>query len=103
MNENEINQNMVEFCGLIATGRICYSSKYKYHQKQGLTFITIGYANGKFIDITINKPVNYHPFDIVKGTGIISSYDGNKIRFNSNTNKVDVHTYKFIKYKMTKN
>jgi DNA polymerase III alpha subunit len=96
----ESNQDMVEFRGLIATGRICYDSKYKYHQKEGLTFITVGYANGKFIDITINKPVNYHPFDVVKGIGIISSYDGNKIRFNYNTNKINVLTYKFEKYKM---
>ena len=99
----EPNHNMVEFSGLIATGRICYGSRYKYTINQCLTFITIGYATGKFIDITINKQVNYHPFDIVKGTGIISSYDGNKIRFNYNTNKINVLTHKFVKYKITGN
>jgi len=96
----EENQYLVEFRGLIATGRICHSSKYKYHKNEGLTFLTIGYDNGKFIDISINKPVNYHPFDVIRGTGIMSSYDGNKIRFNHNTNKINVLTYKFEKYKI---
>ena len=96
----EENQYLVEFRGLIATGRICYNSKYKYHKNEGLTFLTIGYENGKFIDISINKPVNYHPFDVIRGTGIMSSYDGNKIRFNYNTNKINVLTYKFEKYKI---
>lgn len=96
----EENQYLVEFRGLIATGRICHSSKYKYHKNEGLTFLTIGYDNGKFIDISINKPVNYHLFDVIRGTGIISSYDGNKIRFNYNTNKINVLTYKFEKYKI---
>jgi hypothetical protein len=95
----EPNQYVVEFRGLIATGRICYSSKYKYHQREGITFITIGYSNGKYVDITINKPVNYHPFDVVKGTGIISSYSDNKVKFSYNTNKINVQTYKFEKYK----
>jgi DNA polymerase III alpha subunit len=96
----EENQYLVEFRGLIATGRICHSSKYKYHKNEGLTFLTIGYENGKFIDISINKSVNYHPFDVIRGTGIMSSYDGNKIRFNYNTNKINVLTYKFEKYKI---
>ena len=96
----EENQYLVEFRGLIATGRICYNSKYKYHKNEGLTFLTIGYDNGKFIDISISKPINYHPFDVIRGTGIMSSYDGNKIRFNYNTNKINVLTYKFEKYKI---
>lgn len=51
LNENEY---MVEFKGLIATSRVHYGSKYNYTKKQGLTFITIGYSNGKYLDITIN-------------------------------------------------
>lgn len=38
--------------------------------------------------------------DIIRGIGIMSSYDGNKIRFNYNTNKINVLTYKFEKYKI---
>ena len=92
------NEYMCEFRGIIATGRVCWESRYSYKKsKSGITFVTLGYANGKFIDITINNAVNYHPFDVISGTGILSSYDGNKIRFNSNTNKINVLSYKFEK------
>ncbi len=95
----EPDNYVVEFRGLIATGRIHYESKYKYSKNEGITFLTIGYANNKFVDITINKPVNYHPFDVVKGTGLLSSYDRGKVKISYNTNKILVRTHKFEKYK----
>lgn len=92
------NEYMVEFRGIIAIGRICYESKYKYQKsKSGLTFVTIGYANGKYLDITINQVVNYHTFDVISGTGILTSTTGRKVKLSTNTNKVSVLSYKLEK------
>jgi hypothetical protein len=93
------NHYMVEFMGLIATGRIYYSSGYKYHKGEGLTFLTIGYANGKYLDIKINKPINYHSYDLIKGIGILSSHSGKEVKLSHNTNQINVLKYKFLKYK----
>ncbi len=90
------NEYMCEFRGLIATGRVCWESKYSYGKKKsGITFITIGCANGRYLDITISSAVNYHPFDLVSGTGILTSTTGQKVKWSSNTNKITVSTYKF--------
>jgi DNA polymerase-3 subunit alpha len=92
------NEFMCEFRGVIATGRVCYESKYRYGKtKSGLTFITIGYANGRYLDITIGFSVNYHPFDVVSGTGILTSTTGNKVKWSTNTNKIMVQSYKLEK------
>lgn len=92
------NEFMCEFRGLIATGRVCWESKYAYgRKKSGLTFVTIGYANGRYLDITIGSAVNYHPFDVVSGTGILTSTTGQKVKWTTNTNKIMVHTFKFEK------
>ncbi len=98
------NEYMCEFRGLIATGRVCWESKYSYGKKKsGITFITIGCTNGKYVDITIPVPVNYHPFDIVTGTGILTSTTGQKVKWSSNTNKIIVSTYKFELIGLEKN
>ncbi len=93
----EPNEYHVEFRGLIATGRVCVESRYSYKKSKsnsGITFVTLGYANGKYIDITIPSTVNYHYFDVISGTGILTSHDGGKVKFSYNTNKVSVLSHK---------
>jgi len=90
------NEHYVKFRGLIATGRVNKSNTYNYGNK-GCTFITIGYDNGKYVDITIDKIVYFYPFDIVEGEGIMSSYDNKKIFFSRNTNKIMASNYKLKK------
>jgi len=81
---------------LIATGRVNKSNTYNYGNK-GCTFITIGYDNGKYVDITIDKIIYFYPFDIVEGEGIMTSYNNKKIFFSRNTNKIIASNYKLIK------
>ena len=56
----------VEFCGLIANGRV-----YKAGNKKYVTFVTLGVDNGYYIDITINRPFSYTDNDVVRGIGRI--------------------------------
>jgi len=90
------NEHYVKFRGLIATGRVNKSNTYNYGNK-GCTFITIGYDNGKYVDITIDKIIYFYPFDIVEGEGIMTSYNNKKIFFSRNTNKIIASNYKLIK------
>lgn len=57
----------VLFKGLIACGRI-------YPKYGGRTFITIGYDNNRFVDITINGIVPYHQYHWVQGEGYLQNY-----------------------------
>jgi hypothetical protein len=94
------NQYSVKFRGLIATGRINNKNKYEYSKKEDLiTFVTLGYNNGKYIDITINKCVYFYHFDAIEGEGFMSSYDNKKVNFNYNTNKIMVSNFRLIKFK----
>lgn len=94
------NQYSVKFRGLIATGRINNKNKYEYTKKEDLiTFVTLGYNNGKYIDITINKCVYFYHFDAIEGEGFMSSYNNKKVHFNYNTNKIMVSNFKLIKFK----
>jgi len=90
------NEYCVKFRGLIATGRVNKNNTYNYGKK-GCTFITVGYDNGKYIDVTIDKIVYFYPYDIVEGEGILSSYDNKKVKFNRNTNKILATSYKLKK------
>lgn len=56
------------FRGLIATYR-----KYK-RKKCNLTFVTLGYDNGKYIDISINNNVSLFNKDVVEGYGKFSNH-----------------------------
>jgi len=88
------NEYYVKFRGLIATGRTNKSNTYNYGNK-GCTFITLGYDNGKFVDITIDKIVYFYPYHILEGEGILSSYNNQKVSFNRNTNKILATRHKF--------
>ena len=54
----------VEFCGLIANGRV-----YKAGNKKYVTFVTLGIDNGYYVDITVNRPFSYTDNDVVRGIG----------------------------------
>lgn len=56
----------VEFCGLIANGRV-----YKAGNKKYVTFVTLGIDNGYYVDITVNRPFSYTDNDVVRGIGRI--------------------------------
>ena len=95
------NEYYVKFRGLIATGRVNKSNTYNYGSK-GCTFeprsaSSVGYDNGKYVDITINKIIYFYSFDIVEGEGIMSSYDNKKIFFSRNTNRIMATNYKLSK------
>jgi DNA polymerase III alpha subunit len=60
-----------EFTGLIANGRVFKSDRGKY-----VTFLTLGVGNGKYIDITVNKPIAYADADAVTGVGRMRMLNG---------------------------
>lgn len=60
-----------EFAGLIANGRVFKSDRGKY-----ITFLTLGVGNGKYIDITVNKPISYADADAVTGVGKMRMLNG---------------------------
>jgi len=92
------NQYYVKFRGLIATGRINNKNKYNYSKSNDfVTFVTLGYDNGKYIDITIDKNVYFYHYDVIEGYGLLTSCDNKKVHFNWNTNKIMVSKYKLIK------
>ena len=77
----------VKFRCLIAAGR-----KYK-----DCTFVTLGYANGKYLDCTIPKKVNYY-YDGMEGEGYIRGYlNTYPVNFKDNSLRLDVIDYKFFK------
>lgn len=57
----------VKFKGLIATGRI-------YPKYGGKTFITIGYNNNRFLDLTLEGKHYYHKYHYVSGEGYMTNY-----------------------------
>jgi hypothetical protein len=83
------NDNIiVEFRGLIATGRKYYNRNLR-KKNDGCTFITIGYGTGKYIDITITGLYSLNS-DIVSGMGILKKYIDN-----CNYYSIDVTQHKF--------
>lgn len=77
-------KKLVEFRGLIATGRPYRGnynkfknntrSRIKGRDTEGCTFITIGYKTGYFIDLTIYGLHKIGWCDIVKGKGYLKQY-----------------------------
>jgi DNA polymerase III alpha subunit len=63
----ERNGNQVKFRGLIATGR--------HHgvDKRKITFMTVGYDTGKYLELVLNGYVHYSSYDFVEGEGSINS------------------------------
>lgn len=79
----------VKFRCLIAAGR-----KYR-----DCTFVTLGYANGKYLDCTINKKTNYY-YDGMEGEGYIRGYlNVYPVNFKDNALRLDITDYKFFKIK----
>ncbi|MBA43074.1 MAG: hypothetical protein CMF62_03580 [Magnetococcales bacterium] len=72
ISKHKNNDIVVEFRGLIATGRKYYNKNFK-KRGDGCTFITIGYGTGKYIDITITGLHSLNS-DIVSGIGILKKY-----------------------------
>jgi len=92
------NQYAVKFRGVIAIGRVNNKNKYNYNKHdESITFVTIGYDNGKYIDLTIKKTCPFYYYDIVEGEGLLTSYDNKKVSFSRNTNKIMVTSHKMIK------
>jgi hypothetical protein len=91
-------QYYVKFRGIIAIGRINNKNKYNYNNlDESVTFVTLGYDNEKYIDITIPKSIPFYYYDIIEGEGLLTSYSNKKVHFNRNTNKIIVTKYKMIK------
>ena len=67
ISSENIYPRKVKFKGLIACGRI-------YPKYDGKTFITIGYNNNRFVDITINGKHFYHKYHWVSGEGYLKNY-----------------------------
>lgn len=61
--------DMVKFRGLIAINR-----KYSDGKKEGVTFITIGYDFGKYLDLAIPGNVGVGRNTVVEGNGYYSNY-----------------------------
>ena len=61
------NNLFVKFKGLIATGRV-------YKRQKVCTFITIGYDNNRFVDLTIDGKLNYYFYNFVEGEGYLRNY-----------------------------
>ena len=77
----------VKFRCLIAAGR-----KYR-----DCTFVTLCYANGKYLDCTVSKKTNYY-YDGMEGEGYIRGYlNVYPVNFKNNSLRLDVTDYKFFK------
>jgi len=95
------NDNKVKFKGIIACGRI-------YQRKTKCTFVTIGYNNNKFVDLTIDGKVKYYYYNFIEGEGIIRNYLDSylinkqkkeyikEIDLTSNALMIEVKDYKFF-------
>jgi len=84
------------FRGLIACGRnLIRRINGRMVRK---TFITIGYDNGKYLDLTLDSYIPFYNFNIVTGTGYLRNYlkfdnKPQKINLESNGLMVNVDTY----------
>lgn len=90
----EPNTIFVRFRGLIAISRN-YKAKSFYlgKKKKDITFVTISYDNGKYIDLSIPKKINTSYIDVISGTGIMKSYSGEPINLKFCNNKVEIVTF----------
>jgi len=60
-----------EFTGLIANGRVFKGDSGKY-----VTFLTLGVGNGRYIDVTVRRPLAYSDSILVSGTGRLKHSNG---------------------------
>jgi DNA polymerase III alpha subunit len=67
ISSENIQPLKVKFKGLIACGRI-------YNKYDGRTFLTIGYDNNRFLDVTIKGIAPYHKYHWVEGEGYLKNY-----------------------------
>jgi len=63
----------VNFAGLVANGRVFRGEGGRY-----VTFVTLGVANGEYVDVTIKKPFGYRDTDVVAGSGKIRMSNGSR-------------------------
>lgn len=85
-------KKLIEFRGLIACST--WNSKYDKKTKKYsyCTFMTMGYASAKYIDLTIKKSQSTRDYDIISGKGIMKEYvKGTGYAF------IDVQEYKMEK------
>jgi|SRR6056300_1534035 DNA polymerase III alpha subunit len=80
------HQNYYEFSGLVANGR-----SYRCKNSKWITFLTLGYDYGKYIDIVVSKMVNFRDYQIVSGSGFMTIRDGTEC---IEVKKVKLDTYK---------
>ncbi len=69
------NTAKVKFCGLIATGRWCRKWNKKDKQYKYFTYVTIGYQNGYYIDLVIDKWQSISSNNLIEGIGHFKEYD----------------------------
>ena len=72
----------VKFKGLIACGRV-------YPKYGGRTFITIGYNNNRFIDLTLDGKHFYHKYHWISGDGYLKNYLDDYYVNNNQADKVE--------------
>jgi DNA polymerase III alpha subunit len=61
----------VNFAGVIANGRC-----FRGNNGRWVTFLTLGTNYGEYIDITVQRPLQYHDGDIVAGSGVVRHSNG---------------------------
>jgi DNA polymerase III alpha subunit len=71
----------VNFAGLVANGRV-----FKGEQGRYVTFLTLGIANGEYVDVTVKKPFGYRDHDVVVGSG--------KVRYSNGARYIDCYDAK---------
>ena len=72
--------NIISFKGIIATFR-----KYK-RNKHSCTYVTIGYDNGKYLDLVFNGVISVYKKNCVEGKG----------KFNTSNFGIEVSEYKIF-------
>ena len=60
----------VNFAGVIANGRCFRGANGRW-----VTFLTLGTDYGKYIDVTVQRPIQYQDGDIIAGQGVIKHQD----------------------------
>ena len=68
------------FCGIVANSRVFKGENGKY-----VTFLTLGVGNGKYIDVTVKRPINTRKTPIVLGHGFL--------KINNRTEYIDCKSF----------
>ena len=80
MYYEELADNKCRFRGVVATGRPYRSNDKEKGKRKGrfITFVTIGYDNGKYIDLVMNGCTSVHKRYFIEGTGLVKEENGVK-------------------------